>query len=273
MPARMSFLRYIGAKHRLAPAIAEHLKATGAGTLVDVFGGSGAVIMNAGFRKRIYNDIDGDLVCLFRIIADPIDRPKLLKQCKWMPPSRQLYEEDHRIYIKGGLSFRLIPNKIDRARAIFYRSNYAFGGKVRSGGFQVSYADRDPIKEVSRWENLLRRFVQVGEFWRGTVIENKHYSEVISNYGRSAQAVLYFDPPYDGTEMYYSAAFTSADHTFLAHQLADMKANAVGTYYDTPLVRSLYPEDRWEYHEIAQNQNLNITMQKKKVKQLILVKR
>ena len=49
----MSFVRYVGAKHRLAPEIAKRLQGTGRTCLVDVFGGSGAVVMNAGFKKRV----------------------------------------------------------------------------------------------------------------------------------------------------------------------------------------------------------------------------
>jgi DNA adenine methylase len=64
-------VRYIGSKNRMAPLIAKRLHATGRDTMVDVFGGSAAVTLNAGFQKRIYNDIDGDLVNLFRVLADP----------------------------------------------------------------------------------------------------------------------------------------------------------------------------------------------------------
>jgi DNA adenine methylase len=64
-------IRYLGSKNRMAPLIAERLHATGRDTLVDVFGGSAAVTLNTGFQKRIYNDIDGDLVNLFRVLADP----------------------------------------------------------------------------------------------------------------------------------------------------------------------------------------------------------
>lgn len=275
MPPRMSFLRYIGSKHRIAPTIAKHLQGAGATTLVDVFGGSGAVTMNAGFRKRIYNDIDGDLVNLFRVISDPVDRVKLLKRCRWLPPARQIYEDDYKIYLSGGFSFATMKDKIDRARATFYRSNFSFGGKIRNGGFQVSYAGKDLIKEVSRYRNLLRRFVAIGTFWQGTIIENRHYSDIIRNYGRNSNAVLYFDPPYDGTEKYYSCNFVASDHVFLAQQITDSPAPAVGSYYDTPIIRDLYPENKWTWHRVKQltNSNSNITLTKKVVDELILVKR
>ena len=275
MTQRMSFLRYIGAKHRIAPVIARYLQESGATCLVDVFGGSGAVTMNSGFKKRVYNDIDGDLVNLFRVLADPCTRPQLLKRCKWLPPSRQIYEDDYKIYLAGGFSFVSIADKVERARATFYRGCFSFGGKMRSGGFQVSFTGRDLIKEVSRYSNLLRRFNMYGEFWRRTVIENKSYQKIISNYGRTTNPVLYFDPPYDGTEKYYSHHFTKADHVFLAEQITMAPAPAVGSYYDTPLVRDLYPKTKWTWHRVRQttNSGSNIKLTKKVVDELILVKR
>lgn len=50
-------LRYVGSKIRLSGRLKELLQETGADALVDVFGGSGAVVMNAGFEKRVYNDL------------------------------------------------------------------------------------------------------------------------------------------------------------------------------------------------------------------------
>ncbi|MBM4165242.1 MAG: DNA adenine methylase, partial [Lentisphaerae bacterium] len=79
----ISLIPYIGGKHRISGVVAGHLRASGCDTLVDVFGGSAAVTLNAGFTKRIYNDADGDLVNLFRVIADPATRAPLLHRLRW----------------------------------------------------------------------------------------------------------------------------------------------------------------------------------------------
>lgn len=270
-----SFLRYVGAKHRLAPVIARYLQDSGATCLVDVFGGSGAVIMNAGFKKRVYNDADGDLVNLFRVMGNPEARRRLLKRLKWAPPSRRTYNEDHAVYVAGGLSFCKMTDAVERARATFYRHTFAYGGKVRSGGFQISYCGRDLIKEVSKLNNLLRRFHDFGQFWMHTVIENLDYQDCVRIYGKNTNAVLFFDPPYVGTESYYSVPFHTSDHTFLAHQLAGCRAPAVGTYYDTPEIRKLYPSDLWDWHiqETVKNSNSNIRLSKERMDEVILVKK
>lgn len=246
---------YIGGKHRLANEIARHLQATGADCLVDVFGGSAAVLLAAGFNKRVYADADGDLVNLFRVVADRARRAELTKRIRWTPPSRLVFDRLREDYLRGGLSMKGIEDPVQRAFATFYLHMFSFGGKTRSGGMSVSVRDRFDIKEVGRYRNSLRRLVRIGEFFRGTMIEHQHYSETISFYGSKDNVVLFCDPPYLGTENYYSVSFSRADHVFLAHQLAGAQAAVVLTYYDEPMIRDLYPADRWTWHGVQATKN------------------
>lgn len=269
-----AFLRYIGAKHRLAGPITDRLLATGRPCLVEVFGGSAAVMLRGGFVKRVYNDADEDLVNLYRVMADPVARPLLLKILRWSPPSRAIYDTDYKTYLRGCSSFRLIRDPVDRARATFYRQAFAFGGKMRSGGFQVSATGRREIKEVQKYRNTLRRFSEVGAFFRNTVIENLDFQDCIRIYGWSDDNVLFVDPPYMGTEEYYSHAFTTRDHVYLAQMLVTVPAPTVCTFYDCQLVRQLYPESHWTYEsESVVANSSNTRGSKKRVMELILTKK
>jgi DNA adenine methylase len=229
-------VRYIGSKNRMAPLIAKRLHATGRDTMVDVFGGSAAVTLNAGFQKRIYNDIDGDLVNLFRVLADPPLRRQLLKILRWQPLSRRIYTDDYKGYRANMFSFSHLKDPVARARAMLYRSLLTFGGKMRSGGFQVSTADRPYIKELGKYQSILRTIVEIGEFFRSTIIENLPYQKCISLYGKLRSTVLFIDPPYPELQRYYSCDFTEADHVFLAQQLVETPAPVVCTFYDTETV-------------------------------------
>lgn len=248
---------YIGAKHRLAYRLVDICADTGADTFVDVFGGSAAVLLAAAgkFKKLIYNDVDGDLVNLFRVIADDRNRTKLLRILRWLPPSRKVFNDDANIYVAGGFSFSGCSDPVERARRTLYRHCFAFGGKTRSGGFSISTGDRDRIKEVSRYRNTLRKIASIGNLFRGVLIENLHYSELLRNHGRHQTFCFFIDPPYHGTEDCYSRTFGTGDHTFLASQLASLAAPVVCTYYDTPLIRSLYPEPRWTWQGIQATKN------------------
>jgi len=250
-----SIIPYIGGKHRAAREIAKRLHATGADTLVDVFGGSASVLLNAGFKKRIYNDASGDLVVFFQVLADDVNRRVLIRRLRYTPPSRQIFDQYHDLYIRGCFSLSLIKDPVERACAVFYRHCFSFGGKVHNGGFAVSTGNRHGIKEIVRYHNTLRRLISIGHFFRETMIEHKDYSKIISLYGVKPNVVLFVDPPYDGTERYYSMLFSRADHVFLAHQLSDCRAKVVCTYYDSPLIRELYPDNRWIWERIEATKN------------------
>lgn len=249
---------YIGGKHRIAKRLAEFCRAMGADLVVDVFGGSAAVSLacaGAGFHKRIYNDIDGDLVNLFRVISDRAQRRELLRLLRWTPPSRQVFRDDYQVYLRGAFSFRNINCPVQRARATFYRHHFSFGGKVKCGGFSISVLDRHGVKEAVRYRNAMRRLAAIGEFFRDTVIEQLHFAELITLYGDKPNCVLFVDPPYFGTEQYYSQPFGTGDHVFLANQLAGCRAAVVATYYDAPLIRELYPEPTWNWSHIQATKN------------------
>ena len=215
----MRFIPYIGGKHRVAKKIAELLHAPGIDCLVDVFGGSGAVVMNAGFEKRVYNDSSGDLVNLFQTIADPEQRREFLRRMRWIPPSRQIYEQYREKYFQSGFSFSFLDCPMERAMMTYFRHQFAFGGKVRSGRFSVGITGRRLIKEVSRYRNRLRQVVEIGNFFQNTMIEHLDFRDCISMYGGRSNCVLYIDPPYVGTEDYYGEPFSKMEHVFLAHLL------------------------------------------------------
>jgi DNA adenine methylase len=269
----ISLMPYIGGKHRMAKEIAKRLHATGADTLVDVFGGSAAVLLNAGFEKRVYNDADGDLANLFRILATPNKRQALLKRLRWTPVCRKLFTDDYRTYLAGGFSFELIPDQIERARATLHRHLLSWGGKVRCGWFSASSGDRCGIKEVRRYRGVLRKLTDIGEYFRSTCIENLDYQDLVRAWGTKTNVVLFCDPPYDGTEKYYSKKFGAADHVYLASMLRECSAAAVVTYYDTPLIRELYPETDWRFETIVATANCQLKHgNKPKVAELVLTK-
>ena len=225
------------------------------------------------FKKVIYNDLDGDLVNLFRTISDETKRQKLFKILKWLPPSREVFEDDRRDYVKNGFSFSHIEDPIERARCTFYRHAFAFGGKIRSGGFSISSGDPDRIKEVPRYRNMLRKMVTIGQTFRKVVIENRHYSDVIKSHAHREDVVLFIDPPYYGTENYYSRTFTRADHAFLAEQLGAAKAKVVATYYDEPALRELYPRECWKWESISATKNSSLIMgNKAKTNEFVITK-
>ena len=270
-----SLIPYIGGKHRMARHILPHLVRPGIDTLVDAFGGSGAVTLAARdhFAKRIYNEISGDLCNLFDVLRKPLCRRELLRKLRLMPPSRELWDRYGEIWFANGFSFASVADPVERAALTFYRHQYAFGGKARSGGLSVSTGDRHGIKEIVRYRNTLRKLHKLCVFFGETFIENLRAEEIISLYGDRENAAIYCDPPYFGTERYYSNYFEPWRHAVLAEALNKCKAHAVVSYYDDPHIRSLYPDDAWDWHEVVATKNAQFRQGNRAATEVIIVKR
>jgi len=268
-------LRYVGSKIRIAPRIAEQLDAVTGDCLVDVFGGSGAVTMNSGYDKRVYNDLDGDVVNFFKVLSDDSQRRNLLCSLKRTPMSRGLFESYDEVYVKGGRSFSKIKDVVERAKALFYRSSFAFGGKVKNGGFGATLSDRIGCKEIKRYYTVLRELARLGEFWKGTVIECLDFRLLIRAYQQRPGVIFYCDPPYFGTEDYYSRKFGEDEHMDLHDALTFSPAGAVVSYYDCEFVRDTYLESEgWRYVEIEATKNsMGRSKKKAKVTELLICKK
>lgn len=261
----------MGSKNRAIGKILPHLQPLG-DVLVDVFGGSGAIVLNSDFPKRIYNDLDADFVDFFRTLRDNELRPKLVRYLRNFPMSRLEYEELAQRYVDQGLTFSWVEDPVERAAMVFYRSSYAFGGKIRDGGFAVSAQDRLQVKELGGYRNRLRKLAELAQNMRDVVLENLDFEKLIRNYGKRKGAVLYCDPPYFGCERYYSQKFEKDDHRRLAELLLDVPAAAVVSYYRFEGIEELYPKSSWRYETFTAHKNRKDD-RSAKAEELLLIKR
>lgn len=268
-------IRYVGAKIRLMVRLRPILKGLGEKVFVDVFGGSGAVTMGCGFDKRVFNDVDGDVVHFFRMLADPERSREMFRWLRMLPMSRELFQEWNAAYVAGGNSFAAMP-PVERAVAFFYRSSFAYGGKVRNGGFAATVSDRNGCKEIKRYRRVLRDMAALREFWQETVIEHQDFEDIMRGYGQRRGVLLYCDPPYFGTERYYSRDFPRVDHERLAAVAHEVPARVVMSYYDAPEIREFYPENRWAYHKLEAWKNRMKAapgVPRQRVNEMVIVKR
>lgn len=256
----------------MVKVLSKRLHGTGRTCLVDVFGGSAAVTLHSGFRKRIYNDINGDLVNLFRVVGNVPLRMLLLKRLKWTLPSRQIFEEDREVFRLGGFSFKLVECPVERAAMTLYRHIFCFGGKTRTGGFAVSTKDRQKVKEVNKYHNVLRHLADYGRVFSQIVIENLDFADLIEKYGKKGNVVFFVDPPYPGFSAYYSDNLSNNRHRELAALLLKSPAAAICTFYEQKLVWALYPEVAWRY-EVVEGRKNTIKGGTATAKELVLTKK
>jgi len=151
---------------------------------VEVFGGGGYLLLNKKrSRVEVYNDINGEVVNLFRVLRDNGD--ELIRRLKYTPYSRQLVEE-----IRTKTEF---SDDIERAWAYFILLNQTFNAKGRIGGFAYGRVKN----HASAFKNIVDNLHQVVERLRGVVIECLDWKECMERY-ESEDSFAYCLPPDTG---------------------------------------------------------------------------
>ena len=101
------------------------------------------------------------------------------------------------------------------------------------------------------------------------VAENKDFENLIKVYDRD-KALFYLDPPYYGTEKYYSAEFSLEDHVRLTDTLRNIKGKFLLSYNDCEEIRELYKGFSVENIERQHNLVSRYADKDKKYQELII---
>ncbi|MDT3416152.1 DNA adenine methylase [Brevibacillus aydinogluensis] len=178
-------LHYPGSKWSMADWIIEHMPEHE--TYLEPFFGSGAVLFNKAPSKiETVNDLDGQVVNLFRVIRD---RPEeLAKKIRWTPYSRQEYYE----------SYELTGDELEDARRFLVRCWMARGAKTsdRTGWRHNIDVSHCPNKTVPKqWMEMPEKIVVIAQRLQGIQIEHQPAVKLIERY-RRPDVLIYADPPY-----------------------------------------------------------------------------
>lgn len=233
--------RYHGGKWTLAPWILGFFPAHE--TYVEPFGGAGSILL----RKQpapivdVYNDLDGAMVSLFRVLRDPQQSEQLREMIELTPFAREEFE---RSYDPPS------DNPVENARRLLLRASAGFGASAfvrNKTGFRSKdmKAGSHAAKNWARWpEHIPAMFARL----RGCVIENQPASQVIARHD-APTTLFYVDPPYvtstrrgitKTVKHDYAHEMTDADHRALAEQLHAVVGMVVLSGYGSPLYDELY---------------------------------
>jgi len=246
-----SVLRYIGGKYKMAPWIVSHFVPHK--TYIEPFGGSAAVMLYKGksrYEVEIYNDIWGLVVNFFRVLqASP---EELLRRLEVMPYSRELHKYMHlQLKMLSSAEIQDLCNNpsVEWAAGFFYL-NYTSVGSDVYGGFSTS----PDYRAAERYRNHVAELQKVSKRFGDVIIESLHESELFRVYDRP-DTFFYVDPPYDilgkvSNTLYGGLEWTNDKHVRLADQLQSLRGKWALSYYDTPLIRRLYPESKfnWKFY-------------------------
>lgn len=179
-------LRWLGGKKRLAPWIISFFPPHR--QYVEPYGGAYSVgLEKPRSYNETYNDLDGELVNLFRVLRSD-KAGELLRVLKLTPYSRDEY----------WAAFEPTDDPVERARRMIVRSHLAHGtGGARMDrptGFRTD-GNSGTTNVAGEWAALPDALWAVVERLQGVTIESRPAIELIEKYN-DEKVLIYLDPPY-----------------------------------------------------------------------------
>lgn len=207
-------LKYHGGKWRVADWVLAHLPPHH--TYVEPFGGAGSVLLRkAPSPIEVYNDLDDDVVRLFRVLRDPAQAEELRRVVELTPWSRA---EFHSCWERPeGLT------DVELCRRLLVRSFQAVGAK-RARSRNGWRARADHVSPTGAWRSWPEQIPRYVERLRAVLIESVPAARLFPLYD-SAQTAWFVDPPYlHATRAWdhrsiYAHELTFDDHVALLEQL------------------------------------------------------
>lgn len=227
-------IRYHGAKFRLAPWILSFFPAHTC--YVEPFGGAaGVLLQKPRSYAEVYNDLDGDVVNLFRVLRDPAANQRLQELCALTPYSRDEFCE----------AGHPDDDPVERARRMVVRASMGFGSAAAAGGNSGFRSDskRQYATAAHLWARYPTNLAAIGQRFEGVIIENKTAEDVLL--AHDANTTLHFcDPPYlpetrvHGNR-YYRHEMTPENHIKLLETLKHLKGMVVVSGYESDLYNNM----------------------------------
>lgn len=244
---RRPVMRYHGGKWLLAPWIISHFPRHH--VYVEAFAGAASVLMRKPRSPvEIINDLDEDVVNVFRVLRNPESGEELARRIRLTPFSRA---EFNSTYGPAGRGAPEVDDPIERARLTLIRQMMGFGtsGLVRNRtGFRATThrnRNQDYSWDWARYPIHIRAFI---ERLTGVTVECEPALELIDRHDQP-DVLLYVDPPYvhetrgvvrgDGHNG-YRHEMTNEDHRALAERLNRCEAMVVLSGYQSDLYEELY---------------------------------
>ena len=231
----MPIIPWIGGKRRLAkhiiPLFPEHT------CYVEPFCGAAALyFMKTPTKVEVLNDINGDLVNLYRVIKHHLE--EFVRQFKWSLTSRQIFKW-----------LQITPSEtltdIQRAARFFYLQKLAFGGKVDSQTFGTGTTHPARLNLLRLEEDLSAAHLRLST----STIEHLDWVDCIKKYDRP-HTLFYCDPPYWQTEG-YGVDFDMEQYDRMAELAKSIQGRMIISVNDIPEMKKSFNGLNMDRKEIS----------------------
>lgn len=227
-------LRWLGGKWRLAPWIMEFFPSHR--VYVEPFGGGASVLLRKGRSyAEVYNDLDGEIVNLFRVARD--EGAALAEALRLTPFARSEFEA----------AYEPTGNHIEQARRTIVRSFMGFGtnSHARGTGFRAN-SNRSGSTPAHDWASYPAALSAIVARLQGVVIENRDAVACCLAHD-GPETLHYLDPPYvhstRGKTAKYRFELDDDEHARLRASLDELQGYVLVSGYASELYERLY--DGW----------------------------
>ncbi len=216
---------WFGSKSRMVKQITKHFPRHQ--TFVDVFGGSGAILLGKPPSKvEVYNDLNSKMSALYRVLSDPLKSASLEHQLTFTPYSRAEFDRCKQ-------SIDNIDDDIEIARQMIVIQRQSHGGLGKQWSYCVDAPAAGYSASVRKFHAGIERLTEVSRRVRKVQVENLHWGEILTRYDRKS-TLFYLDPPYvpdTRVNGIYEHEMTLDCHAQLVQRLLELKGYAVLSGY------------------------------------------
>lgn len=230
-------LRWHGGKWRLAPWIIEHMPPHQC--YVEPFGGAASVLLRKGRASLdVYNDLDGAVVTLFRLLRD--DPEELIRRVEMTPFSREDFGRAQDFSSPPANDMELCLRLLVRSHMGFSTAGTCGRGNHEKTGFRARgvRAGTTPPENWRRFPPVLR---QVAERMQGVVIESLPARRLIEMHD-DTDTLFYLDPPYlpdtRDPRADYNHEMTERDHEEMLDQILHLEGAVILSGYPSEIYDS-----------------------------------
>jgi DNA adenine methylase len=221
-PPTRALLRYFGGKWAIAPWVLSHLPPHR--IYCEPFGGAASILLRKPrSRIEVYNDLDGEIVDIFRVAQDPESCGALARRLRRTPYARREFE----------LAFQGSSDPVIRAQRAITRAYQAFHHEALFNPRKTTFADARHRTsnhcKAHEWASYPRCLAAISRRLRGVVIECRAAQDVIRAQD-SPDTLFFVDPPYlpsTRSQAGYRCEMTEQEHQELLEQLRNVRGMVV----------------------------------------------
>jgi DNA adenine methylase len=227
-------LRWHGGKYLLAERIMRFFPPHRIYT--EAFGGAASILLQKPRAYgEIYNDLDDQVVGLFRVLQDRAQSARLIELLRLTPFARREFQ----------IAYDFTDDPIEAARRLVIRSFMGFGSNAhscaarghRSTGFR-SNSNRSGTTPAQDWANYPDALPEIIARLTGVVIESRDAVQILQRHD-GPRTLHYVDPPYlqetRRREHMYRHELSRSGHIKLLAALRKLSGMVVLSGYADPL--------------------------------------